>query len=889
MKIFGIEISFGGKKSEDGISVQPIRPSTPNIPISRIPSVRVAPLVYAQQFARVNRGVFFLAPEYDLAEIGKVEDTESIVRQAFKKKEGLMFKEGISLRGRNKQTLQYIKVREAQIAQASGIPSLSLKKRVARSLIRTSNAYLVKVRSTRASGGQVRTTADGKSLQPVAAYFPAAPEMFKMDLDPESGKIRHWRQQLPNGWYKLFKPEDVVHFTIDKREGFSYGVPGLVPVLDDIRALRQIEENIELLLYQHLFPLFHYKVGTEQAPAGYTEDGRREIDLVEEQVRVMPSEGMIVTPERHEITAIGSEGRSMQAEGYMNYFKKRVFVGLGMSSVDFGEAETSNKATANVVSKALVDSVKAIQDEFEAQWDQHVIRELLLESTFGDLVLEDDNMVHLQFAEIDLQNKIDHEKHAAEMFKANGITYGEFRSMLGQEPILIPDDPHSEDHEGFPEWHNTYWKLFDEPLNIIRAVDEPWTPQSQMAVGNRSISMTPEQQATSGKQQQEAEKAKLQAKAAAKPKPKVKDSFLSQSFEEFEKDTVSHMKLSLGSRGRIDTGFLKGQARSWVADSSSRLQSSAVSEMVRGFNDQTGGQASSGANMLSSHKQLVQDRISYRLNRLAEDAIKLSMDRIEKHLGDTVALNPTSAEEQLHIAFDALRYRAEFIFDVEMRKAYFYGRLLGIRYGGGHGFELIAEEDSCEMCRAAHGRVIEAEIADFDDIPPFHPNSRMKIRVVLDETGSIPSREEGKPAVAQDDPSAEKNSAVCPKCGKTALWQAKNSNFWCMSCKYAFQKIEDDLNVGGAGTVPTRQPKTPTAEKNYEAISKGTRVCPRCGYTASRHSKNKLFCSKCNYIFKDTEKPRKATGGKATSPMPPKKRKEEAELPASTGAPSQSS
>ena len=176
MKIFGLEVSLSRNKDvEDAVPISTVKPAG-HVPISRIPSVRVAPLVYAQQFARVNRGVFFLAPEYDLAEIGKIEDTESLVRQAFKKKEGLMFKEGIAYRGRDKTTIQYIKTRLAQIAQASGIPTISLMKRVARSLIRCSNAYLVKVRSTKASGGQVRKTADGKNLQPVAAYFPAAPE-----------------------------------------------------------------------------------------------------------------------------------------------------------------------------------------------------------------------------------------------------------------------------------------------------------------------------------------------------------------------------------------------------------------------------------------------------------------------------------------------------------------------------------------------------------------------------------------------------------------------------------------------------------------------------------------------------------------------------------------
>lgn len=906
MKILGLEISLG-KKTEDAINVSVVRPG--QIPVSRIPTVKVAPLVYAQQFARVNRGVFFLAPEYDLAEIGKIEDTESLVRQAFKKKEGLMFKEGVSARGKNKDTIQYYKTRMAQIAQASGIPTMSLMKRVARSLIRCSNAYLVKVRSSKASGGMPRTTADGKNLQPVAAYFPAAPEMFKMDLDPESGKIRHWRQQLPNGWYKLFKPEDVVHFTLDKREGFSYGVPFLVPVIDDIRALRQIEENIELLIYQHLFPLFHYKVGTELKPAGYTEDGKREIEVIRDEVRMMPAEGMLVTDERAEISAIGSEGRAMNAEGYLNYFKKRVYMGLGMSSVDFGEADTSNRATANVVSRALVDAVKSIQDEFEAQWDQHIIRELLLESTFGEMVLEEENMVHLQFAEIDLQNKIETEKHAAEMFKANGLTWDEFRGELGLEPVPVPDNPEDQDnYQQYPEWFNTYWKLFEEPTNLIRAVDEPYSMAAQAAVSARTVSMTSGQQGAAQKSQVSAEKEIAKAKAAGRPskatgvKPKkdsFEDHYVEETFSSLERETQNRIYSDARNRNRIDDKYLMTMARAWAEDSAIRLTSYAMARMVQGVSDQMGGMRYDLDNYLSSGRKKVSDRISKTLDRMARDVVSLTKYRIEKKLGDgSLSERIDSVIDELHIAFDAIRYRTGFLTDVELRKAYNFGRLIGMQLTGTHGFELLAHEDSCEQCKSNHGRIVIAEDADIDDCPPFHPGSRMEIRVihqgpvsfqhqdsVQDDTlKAIGSREEGKPAVAQEDPAAEKNSAVCPKCGHTALYQPRSGNFYCSRCRESFRKVKDDLNVGGAGTVPTRQPSKPPVEKTFKALSPGKKPCPRCGFSVQAKGE-KYKCSRCGYPFSDKENPKKIASGKPISPMPPKKRKEEAELPSGTGGP----
>ena len=839
MRIFGLDISF---KKKDAIVVTSVKPDS--VPVSRIPSVKVAPLVYAQQFARINRGVFFLPPEYDLAEVGKIEDSESIVRQAFRKKEGLAFKEGVAYRGKNKQTIQYLKTRMAQMSQASGIPELSLMKRTLKSLIRVSNAYLVKVRSTRASGGQVRYNADGRSLQPVAAYFPAAPEMFKMDLDPESGKIRHWRQQLPNGWYKLFKPEDVIHFTLEKREGFSYGVPLTVPVVDDIRALRQIEENIELLIYQHLFPLFHFKIGTDQLPANYTEDGVREIDALQNQIRMMPSESGLVTDHRVEISALGAEGRALAAEGYLNYFKKRVYVGLGMSEVDFGETSSTNRAASQVASRALIDSVKSIQAEFEAQWDQHVIKELLQESTFGDLVLEEENMVHLQFNEIDIESQIKHQAHAADMFQKHGLTWDEMRGELGREPIIVPDDPQDQDPHSYPEWHNTYWKLFDEPLNLIRAVDEPYSAAAQAAVNARTTSMTSEQQKAAEAGNIKALKAKGAGSAQRPSKaPRAKDSFqdstLSKAFDEFERDTLSKLGFTLENRGRIDTEYLMAQGKSWTATTARQLTSLANAQLIQGFVDQVGRTPGDADTHLSIGRKAIQERVDLRLGKLAKDAIELTNHRIDKRLGEKVSIAAANdIAEELHIAFDAMRFRAEFIWDVEIRKAYNFGRLLGMRYAGGFGFQLKAHDEACQQCRSVHGWHVLSESSDLEDVPPFHANSRMEFIPVYEE----------------------------PETGA--------------------ETSKDDLNVGGAGTIATRQPGKPAIDQPNESLAQKTRVCPRCGYTATwQQRQGNFFCSRCRYAFADKERPKKLTGGKPISPMPPKKRKEEAELPSNTGGP----
>lgn len=359
MKIFGIQIGKEEKIKFPIISDSSIRLNLEDqgptirpelkglvVPENKKPTniEHVGSTVLTYHTGNMGRGQF-IPPEYDLAQIGRVEDTDSYVHQAFLKKIGLLFKEGYDFVGGNPKTIQYVKLRFEQMARATGTPTDELIRGIGAGLVKKSNAFLVKVRKESASGGKVRT-APGKSkeIQPVAGYFVAPPETMEVDAD-EFGKIRKWKQTVPGGQYKLFSPEDVVHFYFNKKEGLFFGTPTLVPVIDDIRALRKIEENIEMLIYQHLFPLFHYKIGTDDLPATMNEYGENEIDVAKREIRYMPSEGGLVTSHRHEIKLIGSENRSLRAESYLEHFKKRVFSGLGISAVDMGEGECYDEHT----------------------------------------------------------------------------------------------------------------------------------------------------------------------------------------------------------------------------------------------------------------------------------------------------------------------------------------------------------------------------------------------------------------------------------------------------------------------------------------------------------------------------------------------------------------
>jgi hypothetical protein len=376
----------------------------------------------------------FVPSEYNLIEISLIEDGESYVRQAFQKKTSLMFKEGEVYTGLNQDTIGYVKNRIKQIEYVTGIPWRTLLRQTGKELISKSNFFWVKVRKEKHSGGDKGV----KRSKPIAGYFPMGAENVYIKKD-EYGKVIEYQQRLPNNKIRDFKPEDVIHFRCDVKPGFTFGTPKIVPVIPDIQALRRLEENVEILFYQTLFPVFQYKVGTESKPATTLtlQDGTviDEVSYVRQQIQNMPTEGGIVTPERHSIEYIGANGQIPNYQPVLQYFKSRVLAGLGISSLDIGDGDTSNRSTADSLSKALIDSVKDYQSVMEDIINSEIITELLLEADFNFDPLIEDNFVALKFREIDIEEQMKKNVNAQLLYNSDMLDINESREIIGYQPL----------------------------------------------------------------------------------------------------------------------------------------------------------------------------------------------------------------------------------------------------------------------------------------------------------------------------------------------------------------------------------------------------------------------------------------------------------------------
>ena len=374
--------------------------------------------------------------EYDLYEVGRIIDTESLVMRAFSKKNTLVFRDGFRITSDNETNLKYIKKRISEIEYVSELKFEDLLREYAFNLIAYHNPYIVKVRKATASSGEVRKYRGKTTIDPVAAYYCLAPETMQRRVD-SSGTPLRFRQYLLNSQYREFSPKNIIYTPFNKRSGFTMGTPPLESVSEDILALRRIEESVETLIYKSLFPIIHVKVGTDKVPAKTLPNGQTEIAAATSLLENIDDNGGIVTSERIDLTSIGAESIALRVETYLAHFKKRVFAGLGMSAIDFGDGDSTGRATGEVLSSALRDSVVTYQNVLAEMVTHEMFTELLLESGKyrNPFDIPEEDMVYLSFNTVDTDELIKKESHTIQKLSAGIIKTNEARKELNLTPL----------------------------------------------------------------------------------------------------------------------------------------------------------------------------------------------------------------------------------------------------------------------------------------------------------------------------------------------------------------------------------------------------------------------------------------------------------------------
>jgi hypothetical protein len=260
----------------------PMSAPKPNLPVMKEPETpTTAPMVskLTKNIRTIDTPIprYFEAPnqinswyaegEYDLVAIFKMLKHEAYFLKATQKKLALLTKSGFSITSDDDEITEYMNNRWTMMFLQTGISFERIIRQLSYYLIACSNAFVIKVRDDDCQFAS-SFTKDGKEVKPIVGLFMPHPTTMKAKLkvvkDPKFKAykmiIDKWIHTNRRGVMRLFEPEDVSHFTLFKEDGMILGCPEVIPVIDDIRTLRKIEEDIQLLIYRDLFPVIHYKV-----------------------------------------------------------------------------------------------------------------------------------------------------------------------------------------------------------------------------------------------------------------------------------------------------------------------------------------------------------------------------------------------------------------------------------------------------------------------------------------------------------------------------------------------------------------------------------------------------------------------------------------------------
>lgn len=372
----------------------------------------------------------FEEAEWDFVEITNAYNTEAYLRQAVDKYIETMFKSDWEWVGKNPNAVDYIKMRFALMAEATAIPTDQLFIEIAEDLVKYCNVTVAKARAKDMnifSGMNVQAVGD---KLPVAGYFPLNLTGMTVKRD-KNGTIKQWQQEIEGADSTVkFKADDIVHIYYKREKGRAFGTPWILPALEDVRSLRQIEENVLRLVYRHLHPMWHVKVGSE---AEGLHGEPEEVDEVQGIVEDMDVEGGLVTTERVKIEAIASNN-ALDAKGYLDYFERRLFTSLGVSELLMGRGGTASRSTGDNLSGEFRDRIKALQKVMSTFITMKMVNEILMEGGF-DPIINPDDAVHFRFNEIDMDSRIKAENQAVYLYEHNAISESELRELLGRDPI----------------------------------------------------------------------------------------------------------------------------------------------------------------------------------------------------------------------------------------------------------------------------------------------------------------------------------------------------------------------------------------------------------------------------------------------------------------------
>lgn len=642
------------------------------------------------------------AAEYSLTEIQNAIKSDSYIKRFVTDYSQLIFKAGYNIVGENDAAAEYIRKRLRLMSFMTNESFDNLMIEIGNDLVAYSNAFLVKSRTDfngiNLSDLTINPVYDNKA---VGGYFRIDPSTIEIQRDT-NGTIKTYQQTLGNDTVK-FKPTDVIHFYIDKEPSNAFGTPRIASALEDVKMLRRIEGNVERLIYRCLFPITQMKVGIPQQGMMATDQEIKEAQQVVEQ---LVDDGLIITNEKVEFKNLGANNVALNAEPYLNYFEKRVFSALYLSTSMMGRGGV--KQDADSMEEQVHDAVKYFQKSISNFIQNNLFNELLLEGGFNPILNESD-IVYFVFNEINLETKVKVENHYLNQYQGNAITFEELRQELGRRADNISLDDVYANAVTQKNKMDLVWagKGMLTPDGTTSPENGDPKAADKSSDENKQISNTDQPENQHGKSSVNIKEFKESADDKNKITKKNIDiykknfSIIYNKFQAMRNDVCDDVK--------NQDAFTIPLARESIMK---MLEKYMEKELAAGYKKAIRDCGNKNPDFTFDIQTI---------NIVKET--KNTIDEIFKEISKRIKKCETREEKES--VFNSLEYRLRFLTEYTVSKAYWYAY---VKTCNALGKEKVYVDFGNSEDKKSHKNVIDTKHFSLDDIPPFHAYCSCKIK-----------------------------------------------------------------------------------------------------------------------------------------------------------------
>lgn len=642
------------------------------------------------------------AAEYSLTEIQNAIKSDSYIKRFVTDYSQLIFKAGYNIVGENDAAAEYIRKRLRLMSFMTNESFDNLMIEIGNDLVAYSNAFLVKSRTDfngiNLSDLTINPVYDNKA---VGGYFRIDPSTIEIQRDT-NGAIKTYQQTLGNDTVK-FKPTDVIHFYIDKEPSNAFGTPRIASALEDVKMLRRIEGNVERLIYRCLFPITQMKVGIPQQGMMATDQEIKEAQQVVEQ---LVDDGLIITNEKVEFKNLGANNVALNAEPYLNYFEKRVFSALYLSTSMMGRGGV--KQDADSMEEQVHDAVKYFQKSISNFIQNNLFNELLLEGGFNPILNEGD-IVYFVFNEINLETKVKVENHYLNQYQGNAITFEELRQELGRRADNISLDD-----------------VYANAVTQKNKMDLVWAGKGMLTPDGTTSPENGDPKA--------ADKSSDENKQISNTdQPENQHGKSSVNIKEFKESADDRNKITKKNidiyKKNFSIIYNKFQAmRNDVCDDVKNqdaftipLTRESIMKMLEKYMEKE---------LAAGYKKAIRDcgnkspdfTFDIQTINIVKET-KNTIDEIFKEISKRIKKCETREEKES--VFNSLEYRLRFLTEYTVSKAYWYAY---VKTCNALGKEKVYVDFGNSEDKKSHKNVIDTKHFSLDDIPPFHAYCSCKIK-----------------------------------------------------------------------------------------------------------------------------------------------------------------